>query len=62
VHEYDIIDIVKVQFRTNRGNKGIVLRDINDDVTGFTNKIMAFKLLRKCGKEEDPTRVITFIV
>jgi hypothetical protein len=30
VREKEIVEIVKVQFGTNRGNKGIVLKDIND--------------------------------
>jgi hypothetical protein len=58
-HEKEIIELVKEQFGTNRGNRGIVLRDINDNVTRFSNNIMACKLLRKCRKEESPTRVIT---
>jgi hypothetical protein len=56
--EKEITEIVKAQFGTNRGNMGIVLRDINDDTTRFTNKLMACKLLRKCRKEEAPTGVI----
>jgi len=39
--EKEIIKLVKVQFGTSRGNRGIVLRDINDDTTRFSNNIMA---------------------
>jgi hypothetical protein len=47
----DITELVKSQFGTNRGNtRGIVLRDINENVTRFTNNIMDFKLPRKCTK------------
>jgi hypothetical protein len=35
-HEKEIVEIVKEQFGTNRGNMGIVLRDINDDMTRFS--------------------------
>jgi hypothetical protein len=37
----DITELVKSQFGTSRGNRGIVLRDINDNITRFSNKIMA---------------------
>jgi hypothetical protein len=40
-HEKEIVELVKAQFGTNRGNRDIVLRDINDDVKRFTSKIMA---------------------
>jgi hypothetical protein len=52
VHEKEIVDMVKAQFGTIRGNMGIVLRDTNDNATRFANKLMACKLLRKCKKEE----------
>jgi hypothetical protein len=55
----EIVELVKAQFGTSRGNMGIVLRDINDNATRFANNIMACKLLRKCKKEEAPARVIT---
>jgi hypothetical protein len=53
--EKEVAEIVKAQFGTNRGNRDIMLRDINNDVTRFSNKLMDFKLLRKCRKEEAPT-------
>jgi hypothetical protein len=56
--EKEIAEIVKAQFGTNRGNRGIVIKDINDIATRFTNKLMDCKLLRKCRKEEAPTGVI----
>jgi hypothetical protein len=48
--EKEIDKLVKAQFGTSRGNKGIFLKDINDNATTFTNKLMACKLLRKCRK------------
>jgi hypothetical protein len=48
VCEKEITELVKAQFGTSRGNRGIVLKDINDNVTRFANKLMACKLLRKC--------------
>lgn len=56
--EKEIAKLVKAQFGTNRGNKGIVLKDINDNATRFANKLMACKLPRKCRKEEAPIGVI----
>jgi hypothetical protein len=59
--EKEIVELVKAQFGTSRGNRGIVLKDINDNATRFTNKLMACKLLRKCRKEEAPTGVIAVV-
>jgi hypothetical protein len=61
VHKKEIIKIVNAQFGTNRGNMCIVLRDINDNATRFSNKLMACKLLRKCRKEEAPIRFIAVV-
>jgi hypothetical protein len=58
VHEKEVAEIVKGKFGTNKGNMVIDLKDINETVTLFTSNIMACKLLRKCRKEEAPTRVI----
>jgi hypothetical protein len=46
----EITELVKAQFDTSRGNKSIVLRDINDNMTSFSSNLMACKLLRKCRK------------
>jgi hypothetical protein len=48
----EIAELVKEQFGTKKGNKGIFLRDINNNVERFTNKLMACKVLRRCRKEE----------
>jgi hypothetical protein len=56
--EKENVELVKAQFGTSRGNRGIVLKDIRDNVTRFTNNIMAFKILRKCRKEEVSVGVI----
>jgi hypothetical protein len=55
VREKEITELVKAQFGTSRGNKGIVLKDINDNVNRFSNKLVDCKLLRKFQKEEAPT-------
>jgi hypothetical protein len=60
-HEKEIFELVKAQFGTSRGNIGIVLKDINDSATSFTNKLMACKMLRKCKKEEAPSGVIAVV-
>jgi hypothetical protein len=49
---------VKAQFDTTRGNRGIIIKEINDNMTRFTSKLMACKLLRKCHREEAPAGVI----
>jgi hypothetical protein len=46
----------------SRGNMGILLKDINGNVTRFSSNLMDCKLLRKCRKEEAPTRVIVVVV
>jgi hypothetical protein len=46
--EKEIAEQVKVQFSTTRGNRGIIIKDINDNGTRFTSNFMACKLLRKC--------------
>ena len=51
----EIAEEVKAQFGTDSGNKGIVIKDINDPTMRFSTKVMAFKLLRKCIKEEAMT-------
>ena len=58
----EITQLVKAQFGTSWGNRGIVLKDINDNVTRFTNNIMACKQLRKCRKQEAPASIITVVV
>jgi hypothetical protein len=57
-HEKDIVELVKSQFGTSRRKRGIFLRDINDNATRFSSKLMACKLLRKCRKEEAPSGII----
>jgi hypothetical protein len=51
-HEKEIIEMVKAQFGTSRGNRGIVLRDINDKVKRLIRNLMDCKLPRKCRKKE----------
>jgi hypothetical protein len=58
----EIAEEVKAQFRTNRGTRGIIIKDINDPATKFSTNLMACKLLRKCRKEEAPTGVIEVVV
>jgi hypothetical protein len=53
----EIAEEVKAQFGTNRGTRGLIIKDINDHATKFSTKLMACKLLRKCRKEESPTEL-----
>jgi hypothetical protein len=43
----EILEDVKAQFRTNKGTRGLIIKDINDQGTIFSTKLMAFKLLIK---------------
>jgi hypothetical protein len=58
VCEKEIAELIKAQFGTSRGNRGIVIKDINDNAIRFSNKLMACNILRKCWKEEAPTGFI----
>jgi hypothetical protein len=59
--EKEIAELVKAQLGTSQGNKGIMLKDINENATSFTSKLIACKLLRKCRKEEALARVIVVV-
>jgi len=60
--EKEITELVKAQFGTSKGNRVIVFKDINDNATRFSNKLMSCKLLRKCRKEEAPPGIIVVVV
>jgi hypothetical protein len=59
--EKELVEQVKAQFDTTRGNRGIIIKEINDNATRFTSKLMVCKLLRKCRIEEAPTGVIVVV-
>jgi hypothetical protein len=58
VGQKEMFELVKEQLGTSRGNTGIVLKDINGNVTRFRRNLMSCKMLRKCKKEETPAGVI----
>jgi hypothetical protein len=39
----------------------MIIKNINDTTTIFVTKMMAYKLLRKCFKEEAPTGVVAAV-
>jgi hypothetical protein len=41
-----------------QGNRDLIIKEINYDVTRFTKKMIACKLLRKCFREESLAFVI----
>jgi hypothetical protein len=49
---------VKVQFDTTRGNKDIIIKEINDNMKRFSSKLMEWKMLIKCHRKEVPEGVI----
>jgi len=51
-------DEIKRKYGNDRGSKGMTIRQINELTTKFSTKLMECKLLRKCHKEEAPTRLI----
>jgi hypothetical protein len=48
--EKTIAEEVKSQFGTDRGNKGMIIKNINDPTTRFMTNMMDCKLLRKCSQ------------
>jgi hypothetical protein len=60
--ETTILEEVKSQFGTDRGSKGMIIKNINDPATRFATKLMDCKLLRKCHKEEAPSRVVSTVM
>jgi len=58
----EIAKEVTVQFGIDKGNKGIVINDINGHAMRFSTKLMTCKLLMKCRKEEALTGVIAAVV
>jgi hypothetical protein len=53
---------IKNKYDTERGSRGIIIKQINEPTTRFATKLMACKLLRKCRKEESPAGVISAVV
>jgi hypothetical protein len=50
--EKALTEEMKNKFGTERGTRGIIIKWISDAMTKMGAKIMAWKLLRKCRKEE----------
>jgi hypothetical protein len=57
-----ISDEIKAKYGKERGNRGIMISDINDPATRFTTRLLGCKLIRKCYKEEVPAGVVEAIV
>jgi hypothetical protein len=53
--EKSLVEEMKKKYGTNRGTQGIIIKRINDTATQMATKILAYKMLRKCSKEEVPT-------
>jgi hypothetical protein len=56
--EKELEEQVKAQFNTMRGSRGLIIKEINDDMTRFAKKLIVFKILRKCLQKEYPAGVI----
>jgi hypothetical protein len=59
--EKALAEEMKNKYGTDRGTQGIILKRINDVTTQMGGKILACKLLRKCHREEVPTRVVAVV-
>jgi hypothetical protein len=53
---------MKKTYGTERGSQGIIINRISEPVTRLAIKLMDFKLLRKCRKEEAHAGVIAVVV
>lgn len=49
---------MKEKFNTFREKRGLDIVSISDDVVRFATQIFAYKLLRKCGKDEVSAAII----
>jgi hypothetical protein len=56
--EKALAEEMKKKYGTDRGTRGIIVKRINDVVTQLGENILAYKLLRKCCKDEVSTGVI----
>jgi hypothetical protein len=52
---------VKEKFETFIGKRGLDVKSINDKNVRFVTQVLAYKILRKCFKDEVPTAVITVV-
>jgi hypothetical protein len=57
--EKALAEEMKNKYGTSRGTRGIIIKWINKEMTQLGAKILAYKLLRKCHKDEVPAKVIT---
>jgi len=55
--EKELAEEMKKKYGTARGMRGIIIKWIKNVATKLGAKILACKLLRKCRKEEVPTRI-----
>jgi hypothetical protein len=53
-----LVEEMKKTYSTERGSRKIIIKHISDATTRLATKLMACKFLRKCHREEVPTRVI----
>jgi hypothetical protein len=49
---------MKKTYDIERGSHSIIIKRINNTTTRMDTKLMAYKLLRKCHKEEVPAGVV----
>jgi hypothetical protein len=53
---------MKRTYGTEKGLHKIIIKRINDAMTRMATKILAYKMLSKCRKEEVPARIIAAAV
>jgi hypothetical protein len=57
--EKSLVEEMKTKYDTERGTCIIIIKWIRDIATKMASKIMSYKLLKKCRKEEVSTGVVT---
>jgi hypothetical protein len=58
IKEKVLVEEMKKTYGTKRGSRGTIIKCISDAATRMATKLMAYKFLRKCCKEEVPTGVV----
>jgi len=58
IKEKALVEEMKITCDIERGSCQIIIKKINDATTRMATKLMAYKLLKKCCKEEVPAGVV----
>jgi len=59
--EKELVEEMKKKYGTDMGTQGIIINRINDATIQLQAKILAYKLLRKCCREEVPVGAVAVV-